>query len=80
MMMGVGEVTDTKWGHIEPHITVGSRMNVRQILEEELEHAVGGTTVVACGPLAMVDDVRYTCAALARHGTVVRYIEEACTW
>ncbi|KAJ3537958.1 hypothetical protein NM208_g6108 [Fusarium decemcellulare] len=80
MLVGAGEITDSKWGHIEPHITVGSRMNVRQVLEEELEHAVGGTTVVACGPLAMCDDVRYTCAALARHGTVVRYLEEACTW
>ncbi|KAF4463950.1 ferric reductase Fre2p [Fusarium albosuccineum] len=80
MLLGAGEITDSKWGHIEPHITVGSRMNVRQVLEEELEHAVGGTTVVACGPLAMCDDVRYTCAALARHGTVVRYLEEACTW
>ncbi|KAJ4268815.1 hypothetical protein NW762_002885 [Fusarium torreyae] len=80
MMTGIGEVTGSKWGHIDAHITVGQRQNVRQILEEELERAVGGTTVVACGPLAMCDDVRYTVAALARHGTVVRYMEEACTW
>ncbi|KAF4980374.1 hypothetical protein FZEAL_3604 [Fusarium zealandicum] len=80
MLVGVGEVTDTKWGHIEPHISIGSRMNVRQILEEELGHATGGTTVIACGPLAMCDDIRYTCAAMARHGTVVRYMEETGTW
>ncbi|KAM5341673.1 hypothetical protein ACJ41O_014704 [Fusarium nematophilum] len=84
MIVGAGvkaeDISDTNWGHIEPHITVGSRINVKQVLQEELEHAVGGTTVVVCGPLAMCDDARNTCAGLARHGTVVRYMEEACTW
>ncbi|KAF7559177.1 hypothetical protein G7046_g4986 [Stylonectria norvegica] len=69
------------WGHIEPHITVGSRINVRQILEDELgESGRAGTTVVVCGPLAMCDEVRYTVAAMARHGKVLRFLEESCTW
>ncbi|CAM1503657.1 Fc.00g012480.m01.CDS01 [Cosmosporella sp. VM-42] len=68
------------WGHIEPHITVGSRLNVRQILEEELGECSAGTTVVVCGPNAMNDEVRYTCAAMARHGRNIRFVEEALPW
>lgn len=74
-----GEQPD--WGHIEPHITIGSRLNVRQILEDELsESDASGTTVIVCGPLEMCDEVRYTVAALARHGRVVRLMEESFTW
>ncbi|GJN71028.1 hypothetical protein PLICBS_005088 [Purpureocillium lilacinum] len=68
------------WGEIETHISVGSRLNVRQILEEELEQVSSGTTVIVCGPLAMCDEVRYTVAALARHGKVVRLVEESLPW
>lgn len=68
------------WGQIEPHITVGSRLNVRQILEDELGESSVGTTVIVCGPLAMCDEVRYTVAALARHGKVIRFVEESLPW
>ncbi|KAH6975155.1 ferric reductase like transmembrane component-domain-containing protein [Ilyonectria sp. MPI-CAGE-AT-0026] len=81
MMLGQGDGTKANWGRIEPHITIGSRMNVRRILEEELGEAGGaGTTVIVCGPLAMCDEVRYTVAALARHGAVVRLMEESLAW
>lgn len=82
MMVGQGDGSKAScWGRIEPHITVGSRLNVRQILEEEVGEAGGrGTTVIVCGPLAMCDEVRYTVAALARHGAVVRLMEEALAW
>lgn len=79
MLLGVG--TDEKpWGHIEPHITVGSRINVRQVLEEELGESTVGTTVIVCGPLAMCDEVRYTVAAMARHGKTLRFVEESIPW
>ncbi|KAJ6444494.1 EVI5-like protein [Purpureocillium lavendulum] len=69
------------WGEIETHISVGSRLNVRRILEEELEQrGSAGTTVIVCGPLAMCDEVRYTVAALARHGKVLRLVEESLPW
>ncbi|KAJ6441443.1 putative PTR2-Di-and tripeptide permease [Purpureocillium lavendulum] len=55
------------WGNIEAHISVGSRLNVREILERELSESLRGTTVVVCGPPAMCDEVRYSVAALARH-------------
>jgi hypothetical protein len=69
-----------KWGHVEAHVSVGERMDVKQVLTNEIEKAEGGTTVVVCGPDGMCDDARYVCAALARHGAKIRYIEEAFSW
>ena len=71
---------ETNWGHVESHVTIGSRMNIRQVLSEELENAPGGTIVVVCGPHAMCDEARYACAGLARHGAKVRYVEESFSW
>jgi hypothetical protein len=70
----------SNWGHFEAHVTIGSRMDLKQVLTRELETAVGGTTVVVCGPQQMCDDARYVCAGLARHGAVVRYVEESFSW
>ncbi|EGU84125.1 hypothetical protein FOPG_12770 [Fusarium oxysporum f. sp. conglutinans race 2 54008] len=70
----------SNWGHIETHVSVGERMDIKRVLTTELENAIGGTTVVVCGPHVMCDEARYVCAALARHGVVVRYVEESFTW
>ncbi|KAK7424627.1 hypothetical protein QQZ08_008510 [Neonectria magnoliae] len=77
-----GDNADTNWGHIEAHTSIGERMDIRRVLTDELEHATGGTVVVVCGPLAMCDEARYTCAALARHGTKasIKYVEESFSW
>ncbi|KAH6974255.1 ferric reductase like transmembrane component-domain-containing protein [Ilyonectria sp. MPI-CAGE-AT-0026] len=80
-MLAEKDGSESKWGHIETNISVGSRINIRQVLEDELAQAgIAGTTIIACGPLAMCDEVRYTAAALARHGATLRYKEELCTW
>ncbi|KPM42327.1 hypothetical protein AK830_g4224 [Neonectria ditissima] len=71
---------DTAWGHIEAHTSVGERIDTRKVLTDELERATGGTTVVVCGPLPMCDEARYTCAALARHGANIKYVEESFSW
>ncbi|KAJ4168789.1 hypothetical protein NW754_010718 [Fusarium falciforme] len=71
---------ETNWGHVESHVTIGSRMNIRQVLSDELENTLGGTIVVVCGPHAMCDEARYACAGLARHGAKVRYVEESFSW
>ncbi|KAF4337941.1 ferric reductase Fre2p [Fusarium beomiforme] len=74
------EGESSHWGHIETHVSVGERMDIKRVLTKELENAIGGTTVVVCGPLSMCDEARYVCAAMTRHGVVVRYVEESFTW
>ncbi|KAF5971582.1 ferric reductase Fre2p [Fusarium bulbicola] len=49
----------SNWGHIETHVSVGERMDIKRVLTTELENAIGGTTVVVCGPHAMCDEARY---------------------
>lgn len=78
-MLAIGD-EQNPWGHIEPHITVGSRINVRQVLEEEIGESNIGTMVVVCGPLAMCDEARYTVAAMARHGKTLKFVEESLPW
>lgn len=75
-----GDGRPSNWGHFEAHVTIGSRMDIKQVLAKELENAVGGTTVIVCGPQQMCDDARYVCAGLARHGAGIRYVEESFSW
>ncbi|CAG7555683.1 unnamed protein product [Fusarium equiseti] len=75
---GDGRASD--WGHFEAHVTIGSRIDIKQVLATELKNAEGGTTVIVCGPLQMCDDARYVYAGLACHGAVVRYVEESFSW
>ncbi|KAF4437388.1 hypothetical protein F53441_13065 [Fusarium austroafricanum] len=75
-----GDGRASNWGHIETHVSIGERMDIKQVLTKELENAVEGTTVIVCGPLGMCDDARNICSGLARHGVPVRYVEESFTW
>ncbi|KAM0209028.1 hypothetical protein ACHAQI_006724 [Fusarium lateritium] len=75
-----GNGQPASWGHIEAHVTIGARMDIKQVLTAELEEVTRGTTVIVCGPNQMCDEARYVCAGLARHGTKVRYIEESFSW
>ncbi|KAH7022358.1 ferric reductase transmembrane component 4 [Ilyonectria destructans] len=69
------------WGGVETYVSVGERMNLRQILEEEIQGADSpGTTVVVCGPASMADEVRCILAGLGRHGATVRFVEESFMW
>lgn len=67
------------WGNVETHITVGERMNLRAILEQEITGAKG-TRVIMCGPEGMADEVRVIVAGLGRSGAVVKLIEESFVW
>lgn len=67
------------WGNVETHITIGERMNLRAILEQEVTESKG-TTVVVCGPEGMADEVRMIVAGLGRSGAVVKLIEESFVW
>lgn len=75
-------VTVTRWGNIDVQISRGDRLDIRSLLESELsgDSAAMGTTVFVCGPPGMADEVRNVVSGLARHGAVVRYIEEAFSW
>lgn len=75
-----GNGQPSNWGHITTHITVGSRMDIKQVITREIEESAGGTTVIVCGPDSMCDDARNVCAGLARHRAQVRYVEEAFSW
>ncbi|RGP72465.1 hypothetical protein FSPOR_2676 [Fusarium sporotrichioides] len=75
-----GDGSASNWGHFGAHVTIGSRMDIKQVLTRELENTAGGTTVIVCGPQHMCDDARNVCAALARHGAIVRYVEESFSW
>lgn len=69
------------WGGVETYVSVGERMNLRQILEEEIQGSDSpGTTVVVCGPTSMADEVRCIVAGLGRHGATVRFVEESFMW
>lgn len=75
-------LTETRWGNIDVQISRGDRFNIRALLESELSGAKAalGTTVFVCGPPGMADEVRNVVSGLARHGAVVRYVEEAFSW
>ncbi|KAH7163538.1 ferric reductase transmembrane component 4 [Dactylonectria estremocensis] len=68
------------WGSIETHISVGERIDLRQILESQIQAGGPGTTVVVCGPASMADEVRCIVTGLGRHGATVRLVEESFMW
>ncbi|KAK0391365.1 hypothetical protein NLU13_0866 [Sarocladium strictum] len=75
-----GNGSPSKWGHFDAHVTIGSRMDIKQVITSEVESSVSGVTVIVCGPAGMCDDARVVCSGLARHGAKVRYVEEAFSW
>ncbi|KAG2017798.1 metalloreductase [Coprinopsis cinerea AmutBmut pab1-1] len=66
--------------HVET--SVGARLNVREILEEELERDDEGELgIVVCGPAGMADDARNAISELgskAKRGVV--FVDEAFSW
>ncbi|KAF1994801.1 hypothetical protein P154DRAFT_526817 [Amniculicola lignicola CBS 123094] len=73
-------VETAQWGNVSVTLSIGHRLNIPNLLSTELGESHGGTTVVVCGASEMADDVRCTVAGLARHGAVVKLIEESFTW
>ncbi|KAK2608596.1 hypothetical protein QQS21_002822 [Conoideocrella luteorostrata] len=73
------------WGSIDVSLSVGARINLREVLERDLRSQKGGTIVVVCGPSGMADDVRYIVSAMARHSghngpILVKLVVESFTW
>ncbi|XXG99433.1 hypothetical protein Hte_005772 [Hypoxylon texense] len=70
---------DTFTPGVVGEIAVGSRLNVRAILEREV---VGDskTVVVVCGPVGMADEAREVVCELGAKGRNVKFIDEAYSW
>ena len=65
------------WGDVQVQVSVGRRLELREILSSEtLQDGSIGTTVVVCGPPAMSDEVRLIVVDLARQGRTVRLVDE----
>ncbi|KAJ3511632.1 hypothetical protein NMY22_g15590 [Coprinellus aureogranulatus] len=67
-------------GIVEVNTSVGKRLNVKEIVKEELERGddIGDLGVVVCGPLPMADDVRNAVAEFgskAKRGVV--FVDES---
>ncbi|KAI0161868.1 ferric reductase like transmembrane component-domain-containing protein [Hypoxylon sp. FL1284] len=73
--MGIDVFTPNVVGEI----AVGSRLNLRAILEREVL-GDSETVVVVCGPAKMADEARAIVCGLGREGKNVKFIDEAYTW
>ncbi|KAK4100929.1 hypothetical protein N658DRAFT_524460 [Parathielavia hyrcaniae] len=67
-------------GGTDVTVSVGKRFDIDAVLRGEVEGALGGTTVVVCGPAGMADEVRVAVVRLGRRGAVVRLVEESFSW
>lgn len=68
------------WPGVDVTLSVGERLNLRELLEKDLEGG-RGTMIVACGPESMMDDVRSIVSGLTRHnGAVVKLVIECFAW
>ncbi|KAK3080051.1 hypothetical protein LTS18_003249, partial [Coniosporium uncinatum] len=69
---------------VEREVFVGRRLDVRGVIEAEVEASGkggGGVVVVSCGPAGMGDEVRMVvCEVGARGGAVVKLVEESFSW
>ncbi|OTA56029.1 hypothetical protein K449DRAFT_376062 [Hypoxylon sp. EC38] len=60
-------------------ISVGRRLNLREILEREVLEG-SETAIVVCGPVEMADEVRAIVCELGRKGRTVKLVDEAFSW
>ena len=60
--------------------TVGRRMDVRALVEEEAARTDGSLAVVVSGPPGMADEVRLAVAGVAARGGQVDFVEESYSW
>lgn len=68
-------------GIAERDLRIGTRLNVRELLADELESGWHRIGVVVSGPAGLCDDVRAAVAAAGRKGTTVFVLEvEAYSW
>lgn len=59
---------------------VGRRMDLKRVVEEEVQGKAGGLAVVVSGPPGMADEVRLAVAGVAARGAEVVFVEESYSW
>ena len=60
--------------------TVGRRMDVNALVEEEAARNDGSLAVVVSGPPGMADEVRLAVAKVAARGCEIEFVEESYSW
>ncbi|KAF1977649.1 hypothetical protein BU23DRAFT_550921 [Bimuria novae-zelandiae CBS 107.79] len=78
----VHAVDDELLRNVDKEVFVGSRMNIREVLKDEVAYAgEGGITVLVSGPGGMADEARMAVSEIGRKGRVnVRLVDEAFSW
>jgi predicted ferric reductase len=67
---------------VDKEIFISSRMNILEVVKDELSYAGhGGVTILVSGPAGMADEARMAVSAIARKMKVdVKLIDEAFSW
>ena len=60
--------------------TVGRRMDVNALIEEEASRTDGSLAVVVSGPPGMADEVRLAVVRVAARGCKIEFVEESYSW
>lgn len=78
----VHAVDDELLKNVDKEVFIGNRMNVREVVKDELGYAgEGGVTVLVSGPSDMADEARMVVSEFGRKGKVnVRLVDEAFSW
>ena len=71
---------DNAMAGVAVETTVGRRMDVSALVEEEAARAEGSLAVVVSGPPGMADEVRLAVAGVAKRGCEVEFVEESYSW
>ncbi|KAL1598964.1 hypothetical protein SLS60_008109 [Paraconiothyrium brasiliense] len=78
----VHAVDDELLKNVDKVVFVGSRMNIRTVVQEEAAFAgEGGITVLVSGPGGMADEARVVVSEIGRQGKAsMRLVDEAFSW
>ncbi|KAF2738963.1 ferric reductase-like protein transmembrane component 4 [Polyplosphaeria fusca] len=78
----VHAIDDELLSTIDKEVFVGGRMNIREVLTDEIAFAGrGGVTIVVSGPSSMADETRFVVSEIGRCKKAnIRLIDEAFSW
>lgn len=81
LLDGLRDLTESNaMAGVDFSTTVGRRMDVRALVEEEAEKNHGSLAVVVSGPAGMADEVRMAVVEVAAAGAAVEFVEESYSW